>query len=889
VASLPDLDQLAAEAERLLDVAQRTLDIDAIEGAIERLSELEAQLRPSVNPSVSGNLASMRLARFEMLGRDAQGDLEDAIAALSMLLEREPAGPPSRVYRMGALARGLRMRYDAGGPLADLDRAQDLLRCMLRLEIPDEVRGDVLNDLGGILRQLWEREGNEAYLAEARALLQESAAMAGDPLRLGAAHNRLGLLEFRTYQLTQRRAFLDAALAQFERSVDAYPWDAPGRGEPLNNLAETLRLTGQLEPGSSGEHVTRAIAILRELIATPGMPALWQAERRHNLAVMLLERAELEDLQAAWALLEEALEEPLVRGSSRAAFRLTEAKIERRLLEETGDGAHAERAVAALEEAAASDADLYIALTAARQLGDLHHARGAIAASAAAFSRAVDLASAWYRGLAARATKEAWLTSVNQLPQSAAVTLAASGDPDGAVKALEETRTLILSERIERRSIQLDRLREEGHGDLADRLTKAAADLEAARGESGAEISAESGLDAIVGEVRSIAGFERFLMRRPLQDLHPLAARRPVVYLVAGRYGGCALVVDGSQTRGVPLPAFDDGDGPLWDEMERYFSRYDRRSTMPREWMAAMDRLCEWMGEAVMEPMLAALPSDSCTLIPTGILSVLPWHAARLGDCSYVLDATSVAYAPSGQALLASRHPDGASERLVAIVEPAAAGVRPLPGAAPEVAAISRHFTGVGRLADAEATVAAVQDALPRAACVHFACHGVARPNDPTQSFVLMADGPLTVAAIAGRAGGLAATDLVVLSACETALTGLSTPDEAVNLPSAFLEQGAGSAIGSLWVAPDIATALLMVRLYWGWRTGGLLLPEALQDAQRWLRAATNREIVAWLRESAPDNPGHLELAAQREHKPPEVMPFAHPVYWGAFVYIGRC
>lgn len=884
-----ELDQLAAEAERLLDIAQRTLDIDAIDGAIECLSELEAQLRPMVNPNVSGNLASMRLARFEMLGRDARDDLDDAIAALSMLLELEPPGPPSRVYRMGALARALRMHYDAGGPPSDLDRAQDLLRSMLQLDIPDEIRVDVLNDLGGILRQLWEREGNEAYLVEARALLQESIAMAGNPLQLGAAHNRIGTLEFRRYQLTQRREFLDAALDQFERSVEAYPSDAPGRTEPLNNLAETLRLTGRLEPGGPGDRLTRAIAILRELIATPGIPALWQADRRHNLAVVLIERAELNDLQEAQTLLEQALEEPLVTGSSRATFRLTEANIARRLAEETGDEAQVERAVAALQAAAASDADLYVALTAARQLGDLHHERGASAASAAAFTRAVDLATAWYGGLAARATKEAWLTSVNQLPQSAALTLAACGDPDRAVKALEEMRTLILSERLELRGAQLDRLRAEGHGDLADRFAKAAAELDAARGDSGAEVSAESGLDVIVGEVRSIASFEQFLMRRPLEDLQPLAARRPIVYLVAGRYGGCALVIDGSRTCTVPLTAFEGGDEPLWNEMQRYFSRYDRRSTMPREWLAAMDRLCDWMGEAVMEPVLAALPGDSCTLIPTGVLSVLPWHAARLGDGGYVIDAASVAYAPSGQALLASRHPDAATGPLVAIVEPAAAGVSSLPGAVPEVTAISRHFTDVTRLPDAEATVAAVQDALPRGRCVHFACHGVARPDDPAQSFVLMADGPLTVAAIAGHAGGLAATDLVVLSACETAFAGLSTPDEVVSLPTAFLEQGAGSAIGSLWVAPDIATALLMTRLYWNWRTQGLHLPEALQDAQRWLRTATNREIVAWLRESAPDNQGHAELAAMRDDKPPDAKPFAHPVYWGAFVYIGRC
>jgi CHAT domain-containing protein len=189
---------------------------------------------------------------------------------------------------------------------------------------------------------------------------------------------------------------------------------------------------------------------------------------------------------------------------------------------------------------------------------------------------------------------------------------------------------------------------------------------------------------------------------------------------------------------------------------------------------------------------------------------------------------------------------------------------------------------GLRRQRGPAATAQAVLDALGSAGVVHFACHGVARPTQPTESFLLMAnDERLTVRALASRAGGRLSADLVLLSACETAVAGTVAIDEVVNFPTAFLELGASAAIGSLWVAPDEATALLMVRFYWSWRSNGLGLPEALAEAQRWLRDATNAEIVAWLRESAPDNTGNRRLAELRSRKAPNAQPYSNPAFSG--------
>nr|WP_237302761.1 CHAT domain-containing protein [Streptomyces sp. S063] len=103
--------------------------------------------------------------------------------------------------------------------------------------------------------------------------------------------------------------------------------------------------------------------------------------------------------------------------------------------------------------------------------------------------------------------------------------------------------------------------------------------------------------------------------------------------------------------------------------------------------------------------------------------------------------------------------------------------------------------------------MAAVGRALEAHPWVHFSCHGVNEPFDPSRSGLVLYDGRLTVSDAAAQRPG--SPELAVLSACSAAQGGIRLSDEAVQLASSFQLAGYPHVIGTLWpVADKLATRL---------------------------------------------------------------------------------
>jgi CHAT domain-containing protein len=142
---------------------------------------------------------------------------------------------------------------------------------------------------------------------------------------------------------------------------------------------------------------------------------------------------------------------------------------------------------------------------------------------------------------------------------------------------------------------------------------------------------------------------------------------------------------------------------------------------------------------------------------------------------------------------------------------------------------------------------------------LHFATHGIISEAQPELSALQLTraegsreDGLLQAYEIFNLRLG---ADLVVLSACETALGKQLTGEGLMGLTRAFLYAGAHSVVVSLWpVADDSATPDLMVSFY-----------------RRLDRSPDKSEAL---------QAAKLELIRKKQ--------YAHPYYWAPFILVGE-
>lgn len=359
-------------------------------------------------------------------------------------------------------------------------------------------------------------------------------------------------------------------------------------------------------------------------------------------------------------------------------------------------------------------------------------------------------------------------------------------------------------------------------------------------------------------------------------------------------------------------------------------SRDDEAESECEGWNETVDKTLQQLGTLLWKPLQKLLqkhypplsdPNQPRPLIIfSGMgLSILPLHAAWWevdGDRRWACDEYQISYAPGtgvlNRCLQRDMQRTDNSESLLAVCNPTG----DLTSADWEVrsacSCLPAHLVLGDRASHRPATRLQLMNQLPEFTVALFATHGTYNLHEPWNGTGLCtADAPktddgqpyFTLRDIFQLR--LSDVRLVVLSACESALSDYrDATGEQLGLPSAFLASGVATAVGSLWVVDDLATALLSRRFF-----EELFGPDAdprttkalaLWRAQRWLRHLTTEELkhllntVPSLTEHNAGRTAVLQRAARdmirvAQQQPPGAAgkPFAHPAQWSAFACFG--
>ncbi|NET60849.1 MAG: CHAT domain-containing protein, partial [Symploca sp. SIO2E6] len=161
---------------------------------------------------------------------------------------------------------------------------------------------------------------------------------------------------------------------------------------------------------------------------------------------------------------------------------------------------------------------------------------------------------------------------------------------------------------------------------------------------------------------------------------------------------------------------------------------------------------------------------------------------------------------------------------------------------------------------------------------IHLATHGDFLPGKPGNSHIQLWDTKLTLDSLRDLGWSNPAVELVVLSACRTALG-----DNEAELGFAGLAvlAGAKSALASLWYVSDTGTLGLMRSFYEQLHTAPIKT-QALRHAQL---AMLNHEVRIEGRKLVSKS-GSLSLPPQLQEL--DNIDLSHPFYWSAFTMIGN-
>jgi tetratricopeptide (TPR) repeat protein len=830
------------------DLFKTTGEVKDIDQAIQHTQAAWNLLSPD-DPDFgqfSGDLGSLFGDRFEGTG-DKQS-LEEAMKYTYKAIEKADEELPSYPIRLSNFGSLLLYQYQRNSRLDDLQKAIEFTEDAVRRLSKHPSHPVFLSNLGSLLGQRYERE--------------------------------------------RKKEDIDTAVNRAREAVSATNKNHPDLARRMNNLGLLLQVQSKAQAAQDKNQLMEAIEVTSNAVNAsseddPNLPLRW-----NNLALLYAEKfrisKSISDLDQAIKLGEQSVGRSPKDHPDLTIFLSNLGSFFHDKFLSTGSKEYFQQSAATLERALDQPNGLPLARVsagyhAAHHLGEEEKWKQA----AQVFDRILKLLPEISPPSNSRNDLHDTLRQLSGLGSLASsVYIKAGRLPLETLQSLEQGRGVIAGLMMDFRS-DLGALRDKDQEIEARyaELKRQIADIQLVRGPAFQEIPAQDyvardkrrrqlflELQSIVRKIRSLPGFETFLLPPSETEILELARDGPLVSFNVSEISSEAFLVTTTGVQVIPLPELDKDSLHEW--VDTYASKGlpirrdatlciededendatgapDVSVSLQKLWKIAVKPVLEHLNLLNQEKQGSRLPH--VRWVGGGIMALVPLHAAgyhSLGSSESTLHHVVSSYVPTLRMLQFVRNTpmratNEPEDRILIVSMPITPG-HPHPlNVTQEVEAINEYTKPWASVTLLEhPTKQEVLEGFNNCTIVHFACHGTADPIEPAKSALIVGKEfqqrltleDLDVVHYAGA-------NIAYLSACSTAeVKAHDLIDESVHLASAFQLSGFRHVIGTLWGAHDSA-AVSVARSFYKYLAQdrddvGMNVAYALHNAVRDLRDA---------------------------------------------------
>ncbi|MBD1825110.1 CHAT domain-containing protein [Cyanobacteria bacterium FACHB-DQ100] len=297
-----------------------------------------------------------------------------------------------------------------------------------------------------------------------------------------------------------------------------------------------------------------------------------------------------------------------------------------------------------------------------------------------------------------------------------------------------------------------------------------------------------------------------------------------------------------------------------------------REDSDPEDYLQPGQQLYQWI-VAPLEPQLRSQGINQLIFCLGAGLRSTPLAALHDGK-QFLIEKYNLAIIPAFN-LLDRQARTSTNTRILAMGASTFNNKPPLPGVPIELSAITQPPWEGTALLNQNFTLKNLRAVRERKSysIVHLATHAEFAPGDVNQSYIQFWDQQLRLSQLQDLGLRNPPVQLLVLSACRTAL-GDSKAE--MGFAGLAVQSGSKAAIASLWSVRDASTLLLMQEFYRQLKTAEVKA-DALREAQ--IEMIRNS---AKIRQRLRNQPSFSGIVPSIDEN------FAHPHHWAAFTLIGN-